>query len=105
MINPQIPESELLKHLLEPLLDDFRYWFERSQNLLETEKLNFMLESEQLALLTRVKEASLAVNTAVMMFNATDKQVGIEVETMLPWHQLLMECRSVGMRFRQGKTA
>ncbi|HCV30973.1 MAG TPA: DUF2605 domain-containing protein, partial [Microcoleaceae bacterium UBA9251] len=38
MLNPNLPEAELLKSLLQPLLEDFHYWFERSANLLETEE-------------------------------------------------------------------
>jgi hypothetical protein len=99
------PESDLLKHLLEPLLEDFRYWFERSQELLEGQNLEFMPEGDQLSLLQKVKEAQQEVNAVTTLFNVTGQQVGIEVATMMPWHKLLMECQAVGIRYRQSKAS
>lgn len=95
--------SQLLQSLLEPLLEDFEYWFARSQQLLENEKISFMTEQEQSDLLDRVKQAQLEVNTSKMLFNATGKQVGLDMATLAPWHQLLGECWRVGMRYRQVK--
>ncbi|MEA5552242.1 DUF2605 domain-containing protein [Anabaena cylindrica UHCC 0172] len=95
--------TELLKTILEPLLEDFHYWFERSLQLLENEKIQFMSEQEQLDLLQRVKEAQAELSTAKMLFTATNKQVGIDMATLMPWHQLLTECGNVGMRYRQSK--
>nr|WP_220185628.1 DUF2605 domain-containing protein [Cylindrospermopsis raciborskii] len=93
----------MLQSLLEPLLEDFEYWFARSQQLLENEKISFMTEQEQSDLLDRVKQAQLEVNTSRMLFNATGKQVGLDMATLAPWHQLLGECWRVGMRYRQIK--
>ena len=56
--------SELLKTILEPLLEDFQYWFDRSRNFLETEQISFMSNQEQSDLLRRVKEAQSELNTA-----------------------------------------
>jgi hypothetical protein len=36
-----------------------------------------------------------------MLFAATDGQVGIEMATLMPWHQLVTECWNVAMRFRR----
>lgn len=46
MLNPKAPEADLLKAILEPLLDDFQYWFERSRQLLQS----FLLISVSLAI-------------------------------------------------------
>jgi Protein of unknown function (DUF2605) len=100
MLNSNLPEPELLKALLEPLLDDFLYWFERSRSLLETQDLVFMSSDEQQDLLNRVKQAQQEVGSAKMLFNATDGQVGLDTATLVPWHQLLTECWGVGMRYR-----
>jgi hypothetical protein len=62
-----------------------------------------MTEQEQSDLLDRVKQAQLEVNTSKMLFNATGKQVGLDMATLAPWHQLLGECWRVGMRYRQIK--
>jgi hypothetical protein len=93
----------LLKTVLQPLLSDFQYWFARSRNLLETEQILFMSKEEQSNLLLRVKQAQEEVNTAKMLFNATDGKVGIEMATLMPWHELVTECWNVAMRVRLGR--
>lgn len=100
MINPSLPEPELLKTLLQPLLEDFQYWFGRSRSFLENEKLSFLSQEQQYQLLERVKQAQQEVNTAQMLFKATNGQVGIDMATLMPWHQLVTECWKVAMRFR-----
>ncbi|MBD2516929.1 DUF2605 domain-containing protein [Nostoc sp. FACHB-973] len=101
MRDSNLPGTELLKAVLEPLLDDFQYWFTRSRDLLESEQLSFMSNQEQSDLLLRVKQAQEELNTAKMLFAATDGQVGIDMATLMPWHQLVTECWNVAMRFRQ----
>ncbi|KAB8314940.1 DUF2605 domain-containing protein [Tolypothrix campylonemoides VB511288] len=103
MRDSNLPESELLKTVLQPLLEDFQYWFARSRHFLETEQLSFMSQHEQSDLLTRVKKAQEEVNTAKMLFSATDGQVGIDMATLAPWHQLVTECWNVATRFRQAR--
>ncbi|MBD2447575.1 DUF2605 domain-containing protein [Nostoc sp. FACHB-152] len=103
MQDSNLPGTELLKTVLEPLLEDFQYWFSRSRNLLETEQLSFMSHQEQSDLLLRVKQAQAELNTAKMLFNATDQQVGIDMTTIMPWHQLVTQCWNVAMRFHQEK--
>lgn len=100
MAQPQPSEQELLKAVLEPLLEDFQYWFSRSRSLLETEEISFLSDEQQADLLDRVKFAQQEVSTAQMLFKATNGQVGIETATLVPWHQLLNECWQVGMRWR-----
>ncbi|MFO0175118.1 MAG: DUF2605 family protein, partial [Aphanizomenon sp.] len=57
MGHSNLPSSDLLKSVLEPLLEDFQYWFERYRQILENEKIQFMSDQEQLNLLKRVKDA------------------------------------------------
>jgi hypothetical protein len=101
MPDSNLPGTDLLKTVLEPLLEDFQYWFTRSRDLLETEQLSFMSNQEQSDLLCRVKQAQEELNTAKMLFSATDGQVGVDMATLMPWHQLVTECWKVAMRFRQ----
>lgn len=96
-------DSEVLKNIFEPLLEDFVYWFGRSLTLLETEELNFMTSNQKLDLINRIKETLQAVQTAKMMYKLSGEQVAVEVQAILPWHNLLMECQAVGMRFRQSQ--
>jgi hypothetical protein len=100
MFNQNLPEPELLKTVLQPLLEDFKYWFERSRSLLENERISFLGDGEQSQLLARVKQAQQEVSTAQLMFQATEGQVGIDMATLVPWHQLVTECWKVAMRFR-----
>jgi hypothetical protein len=99
------PNTNLLQSLLEPLLDDFQYWFERARLLLETENITFLSEERQADLLARVISAQQEVNTARILLKATDGQVGIEPSILAPWHQLVMECWQIGMRFRLEQSA
>lgn len=101
MGDSNLPQTELLKTVLEPLLEDFKYWFARSHKLLETEQLTFMSHEEQYNLLLRVKQAQDELNVARMLFAATEGQVGIDMKTLMPWHQLLAECWSVSRRWRE----
>lgn len=100
MGDSKIPESELLKDVLQPLLEDFHYWFARSRKLLENEEISFLSDQDQSTLLARVKQAQNEVNTAKMLFSATKGQVGIDMETIMPWHKLLTECWKVAMGLR-----
>jgi hypothetical protein len=100
MLNSNVPEPELLEKVLQPLLEDFKYWFARSRSLLETEQISFLGTEQQSDLLARVKQAQQEVSTAQMLFHATSAQVGIDMATLMPWHQLVTECWKVAMRFR-----
>ncbi|MFE1746847.1 DUF2605 domain-containing protein [Coleofasciculus sp. H7-2] len=99
MAPSNLPENELLKTVLQPLLEDFQYWFARSRSLLETEEITFLSVQQQSDLLDRVKLAQSEVSTAQMLFQATDAQVGIETSVLMPWHQLVTEGWQVAMRF------
>jgi len=103
MGDSNLSNADLLKSVLEPLLDDFQYWFERYRQILENEKIQFMSEQEQLNLLKRVKDAQNELNTTKMLFKATNQQVGIDMATVMPWHQLVTECWGVGTRLGQSK--
>ncbi|MDX2256887.1 MAG: DUF2605 domain-containing protein [Pseudanabaenaceae cyanobacterium bins.39] len=103
MSNTANPDSEMLRQILEPLLEDFNYWFERSQKLLSNERISFLSESDQQTLLVRVENAIKEVGVATSLFKATGHQVGVDMATMRPWHELLLECQSVGMRYYRNK--
>ncbi len=105
MRDSNLPEPELLKTVLQPLLEDFEYWFARSRTLLETEQLPFLDEQDQSDLLARVKLAADEVQAAKMLFKVAEGKVGIEMATLMPWHQLVTECWNVSMRFRSRQNA
>jgi Protein of unknown function (DUF2605) len=99
--SPFSSEPDLLKTVLQPLLEDFQYWFGRSQLLLETESLGFMSAVQQTDLLERVRQAQQEVGTAQMLLRATHGQVGVETAVLIPWHHLVTECWQVTMKHRQ----
>lgn len=101
MQDSSLPETNLLKTVLEPLLDDFKYWFGRSLELLESEQLTFMSPEQQSDLILRVRQAAQEVYAASVLFDATDGKVGVDMAILMPWHQLLAECWRVSMRFHQ----
>ncbi|VXD20850.1 conserved hypothetical protein [Planktothrix serta PCC 8927] len=101
MLSPNLPEeSELLKTILQPLLEDFEYWFQRSRHLLETEEMSFLTQPQQSDLLNRIREAQQEVGAAKTLFQVTEGKVGIEMTVLMPWHKLLTECWQVAARFR-----
>jgi hypothetical protein len=95
--------DQLLSALLEPLLEDFAYWFAKSADLLQNHRLEFISEEDQSRILYRVQTAQQEVQTAKTLFALTGKKVGIDAQAMLPWHNLLMECQALGMRYRQSQ--
>lgn len=100
----QPTEKELLKKILEPLLDDFQYWFSRSRSLLESERISFLSIEEQDQLLNRIKESQAEVKTASMLFKVTNSQVGVDTKMLLPWHRLVAECWDVSRKWRYLKS-
>ncbi len=99
---PNFPtDPELLKLILEPLLEDFQYWFGRSRQLLETNTIGFLGTEQQSVLLQRVLTAQQEVSVMQMLFQATDGQAGVDPVVMGPWHRLVIECWGVATRFRR----
>jgi len=100
MAGSSFPDPNLLKNVLQPLLDDFQYWFNGSCSLLESQEIGFLGEEGQAELLVRVKQAQEEVRTTQMLLNLTDGQVGVETSVLIPWHQLVTECWQITRRFR-----
>ena len=100
MTNSNPSESELLKTILEPLLDDFQYWFARSRKLLENEDISFLEPQQKTDFLTRLTQAQQEVGATQMLVKATGSKAGVDMAVLLPWHQLLTECWKMALRFR-----
>jgi hypothetical protein len=97
---PLPSDPDLLKQVLAPLLEDFQYWFERSRQLLESERLACIAEAEQQALLSRVCEAQNAVGAAQSILAATQGQAGVAMPMLMSWHKLVTECWALSMQHR-----
>ncbi len=104
MFNSNLPEPDLLKTVLEPLLDDFQYWFARSRTLLETETLSFLLPEEHTDLLDRVIQTQQEVSTVQTLLKLTNGQAGVDTSVLVNWHHLVSECWQVSMKLRQQKS-
>ena len=104
MSTKQPNEKELLKTVLEPLLEDFQYWFGRSRKLLESERMSFFSAEEQAQLLAKIVQSQQEVTTAQMLFKATGGSAGIDSKMLLPWHQLVAQCWDVAQKRREIKT-
>lgn len=97
---PYLPDSNFLKTLLQPLLEDFQHWFGRSQTLLENNTISFLSQEQQTQLLERIKQSQKEVSTTQLLFQATDGQVGVDTAVLFSWHQLVTECWQIAMKFR-----
>lgn len=105
MFNSNLPEPDLLKTVLEPLLDDFQYWFSRSRNLLESESLPFLTPEEHADLLDRVIQTQQEVSTVQTLLKITDGQAGVDTSVLVTWHHLVSECWQVSMKLRSYKSS
>ena len=83
MQSPLPSEKELLKAILEPLLEDFQYWFAKSRSFLESERATFLDTEEQNNLLERLKHSQQEVSAAQMLFKVTGGEAGIETSILL----------------------
>ncbi|MGF1499981.1 MAG: DUF2605 domain-containing protein [Elainellaceae cyanobacterium] len=92
--------SDLLQAVLQPLLDDFKYWFEQSRSLLENNDLPNLTDEAQADLLSRVVQAQQEVGVATTLFKTTGGQVGVDMPVVQQWHELVNECWQVAMQYR-----
>jgi hypothetical protein len=104
MLFSSLPDPELLKTLLEPLLDDFQYWLGRARSLLLHETIEFLSPTEHTDLLKRVEQVLQEVSVFQSLFYATNCQAGVDTAMLMDWHQLVAECWQVMIRFRLGET-
>lgn len=100
MFNPDLTDADMVTAILNPLLDDFQQWFERSQSMLESQPLEFLEGNQQADLLDRVKQARQEVAATRMLVGAMGGEAGIDMPILMTWHHLVTECWQVSMRTR-----
>ena len=83
--------DELLKSLLDSLLNDFNHWFKRGQELLTACPDSVMTRVEREAMGVRIDEGLKAITATRALVNATPAAMAISMEAMPPWHQLVTE--------------
>lgn len=92
--------GELLDGLLGSLLGDFRFWFERGQVLLEHCPDQVMPAAERLRLTEQLSQASLELAAASSLRQAAPTPMALEMGTLAPWHQLVLEVWGLSARMR-----
>lgn len=98
-------QADLLRQILSPLLEDYKYWFERSHRLLSQERLSFITPEAQAALLEQVEAAQAELKAAALLYHLSDQEVGVDPKLMAKWHHLLMECAELGWRFHASQSS
>ena len=104
MFPTNLPDPELLKTLLEPLLEDFHYWLSQAKDLLIKEDIALLEAESNSDLLARVEQALQEIQVAQSLFRATNSQVGVDTAVIMGWHKLVAECWQVASRFRMGNS-
>jgi hypothetical protein len=93
----------LLESLLDSLLNDFNHWFKRGQELLASCPDSVMIPDEREAMGVRIDEGLLAITATRALVNATPAAMAISMESMTPWHQLVIEVWGLAARVSEEK--
>ncbi|MBF2097520.1 MAG: DUF2605 domain-containing protein [Gloeomargaritaceae cyanobacterium C42_A2020_066] len=102
MGHTHLPNSELVKALLQPLLRDFDYWFSQAGTLLNQEDLSFLSDEQLTDLRLRLREAQGEVQAAHALLETTG--AGIDTALLMGWHRLVTDCWHLRMRARSNRT-
>jgi hypothetical protein len=94
-------DAALLEHLLGSLLEDFSLWFERGQLLLDLCPDPVMSPELRQELRDALQQASSELRAAVALRDATPAPMALPMETMAPWHQLVLRVWSLSARLRR----
>jgi hypothetical protein len=84
------PPSPIVKSLLEPLLEDFLYWFSQARQMLTGDSLPLVEPQQRQALLTQITQAEAEVQAAHTLLTSTG--VGVDTTVLMGWHRLVLEC-------------
>lgn len=94
-------DAALLEQLLGSLLVDFRIWFERGLLLLDLCPDAVMPADQRQALGDDLEEARKELQAAVALRGATPAPMALSMETMAPWHHLMLRVWSLSARLRR----
>ena len=93
----------LLESLLDSLLNDFNHWFKRGQELLASCPDSVMTPDEREVMRVRIDEGLRAITATRALVNATPAAMAISMESMTPWHQLVIEVWALAARVSEAK--
>ena len=104
---PSTPESagELLEQVLAPLLDDFQQSFQRGLVLLQHCPDRVLEEAGRSELKERLDRAQAELAAARALRQAAPTPMALEMATIAPWHQLVLEVWSLSAALRAAGVA
>ena len=92
--------ASLLEEVLGPLLADFSESFERGLMLVEHTPERVMPVERRNAFRSRLEQARGELNAARALRAATPAPMALEMATIAPWHELLVEVWSLSSALR-----
>ncbi|MFM7267467.1 MAG: DUF2605 family protein [Cyanobium sp.] len=95
----------LLEQLLSPLLVDFQESFTRGLLLLDHCPEAVLTEPQQQALRQRLEEGLAGLAAARVLRQATPAPMALDMATIQPWHQLVVEVWSLSAAMRAAGAA
>lgn len=94
-------DAALLEHLLGSLLDDFSFWFARGETLLDLCPELVMAADARARLRSELDQARRELQAAVALRGASPVPMALSMETMAPWHQLMLQIWSLSAQLRR----
>jgi hypothetical protein len=94
------PAGPLLEEILVPLLQDYAESFDRGLLLLDHCPEAVLSLAEQHQLRVRLEEARRSLAAARALRAAAPSPMGLAMETITPWHRLVVEVWGLSARLR-----
>jgi hypothetical protein len=98
-------DRQLLQTIIEPLLEDFIYWFNKSETMLTSQRINFLAKEEQSAMISKIQKHKQEISAAQSLFRAMNSAVIIEPSQVQKWHAAVKEYWSIAVKLRNQRTA
>jgi len=100
MSNPEPGAGALLDGLLDSLLGDFSFWFERGLLLLSHCPDGVMAAQDRHGLADQLQLASRELAAARSLRQAAPAPMALEMATLAPWHRLVLEVWGLSAKLR-----
>jgi hypothetical protein len=97
---PEADAAALLESVLGPLLEDFDSSFQRGLTLLEVCPDTVMAAEARGEMRGRLQEAQAQLQAARALRAAAPAPMALEMATITPWHELLVEVWSLSAALR-----
>jgi len=102
---PSESAGDLLEQVLAPLLDDFQQSFTRGQVLLAHCPDQVMTKAVRAELKARLDRAQAELAAARALRQAAPTPMALEMATIAPWHQLVLDVWSLSATLRAAGVA